>query len=105
MGGFNLSGFADRWTSQKTNIAGLIPVPGLQFYNFTSKILFNYSATGFTPDGTVEFSGTTYVPIWGTEGLLVAFGGQTSPNLSHFTDGEAYLIMSNISLFDPSNQL
>ena len=105
IGGFNLGGCADDHTSQKTNTAGAIPIPGLQFFNFTSKEFFNYSATGFTPDGTAEYSGTAWVPTWGTAGLLVAFGGQTSPNLTQATDGEAYLTMSNISLFEPSTQL
>ena len=104
IGGFNLGGYASRLTSQKTNIHDKIPVPGLQFYNFTSKEFLNYSATGFTPDGTAVYSGTAYVSIWGTTGLLVAFGGQMSSNLSRFLEGEAYLTMSNISLFDPSTQ-
>ena len=106
IGGFNLGGYAERLTSQKTStIDGIIPIPGLQFYNFTSKEWSNYSATGYTSDGTAEWSGTAYVPTWGTAGLLVAFGGQTSLNLSQFVDGATYLSLSNISLFDPSTQL
>lgn len=104
IGGFNLGGYASRDASQKTDIAGYIPVPGLQFYNFTSQEWSNDSATGCTPDGTAIWSGTAYVPTWGPAGLLVAFGGQTSPNISEYVDGAAYLPMSNISLFDPSTQ-
>ena len=33
------------------------------------------------------------------------FGGQAVHNVSLFTDGETYLSMSNITLFDPSTQL
>lgn len=105
IGGFNLGGYTSNHGSQKSDIRGLIPIPGLQFYNFTSQEWFNNSATTYTPDGTAEWSGTTYVPTWGNAGLLVAFGGQTSPNISQFVDGTAYLPMSNISLFDPSTQL
>ena len=108
VGGFNLGGCANRFSSQKTShleVDSCIPVPGLQFYNFTSQEWFNNSATGYTLDGTSEFSGTAYVPTWGTAGLLVAFGGQTSPNISEYVDGAAYLSMSNISIFDLSNQL
>ena len=46
------------------------------------------------------WSGTVYVPTWGPAGLLIMFGGQTSPNISAFWDGAAYLSMSIISLFD-----
>ena len=105
IGGFNLGGYANRLSSQKIDRSGEIPVPGLQFYNFTSQEWSNNSATAYTPHGTATWSGTVYVPTWGSVGLLVAFGGQTSPNLSRFDDGEAYLSMSNISLFDPSTQL
>lgn len=102
IGGFNLGGYASRNASQKTDIAGYIPVPGLQFFNFTSQEWSNDSATGYTADGTAIWSGTAYVPTWGPAGLLVAFGGQTSPDLSEYVDGAAYLLMSNISLFNPS---
>lgn len=104
IGGFNLGGYAGKYASRKTDIPGFIPIPGLQFYNFTSQEWSNFTATRYAPEGTAEYSGTAYVPTWGTAGLLVMFGGQTSPNISHFIDGEAYLSMSNISLFDPSTQ-
>ena len=105
IGGFNLGGYAGAWSSQKTNIAGFIPVPGLQFYNFTSQEWSNNSATAYTLYGTAVWSDTVYVPTWGPTGLLVAFGGQTSLNLCAFYDSQTYLSMSNISLFDPSTQL
>ena len=104
IGGFNLGGYADLHTSQKTSTESYIPIPGLQFYNFTSKEWFNNSATAYTPYGIAAWSGTVYVPTWGPAGLLVAFGGQRSFDLSTFVDGAAYLPMSNISLFDPSTQ-
>ena len=104
IGGFNLGGYADSYSSQKIEGHGTIPVPGLQFYNFTSQQWFNTSATGYTPDGTAIWSGTVYVPIWGPAGLLVAFGGQKSTDTSAVVDGAAYLPMSDISLFDPSTQ-
>ena len=105
IGGFNLGGYAGPWSSQKIYGSGYIPIPGLQFYNFTSQEWSNNSATGYTPYGTAIWSGTVYVPTWGSAGLLMAFGGQTTPDLSEFWDGRAYLTMSNISLFDPSTQL
>ena len=106
IGGFNLGGYASPWTSQKIDGSGQwqIPVPGLQFYNFTSQEWSNNSATAYTPYGTAIYSGTVYVPTWGSAGLLVAFGGRTSPSLSSFVENTAYLAMSNISIFDPSTQ-
>ena len=104
IGGFNLGGHAYSYSSQKIEGDGDIPVPGLQFYNFTSQQWFNNSATAYTPDGTAIWSGTVYVPTWGPAGLLVAFGGQKAINTSDYEDGAAYLPMSDISLFDPSTQ-
>ena len=104
IGGFNLGGYAGNHASRKNDIPGFIPIPGLQFYNFTSQEWFNFSATPYTSGGTAEYSNTAYVPTWGAADLLVMFGGQTSPDLSQFLDGQAYISMSNISLFDPSTQ-
>ena len=104
IGGFNLGGWASRWSSQKIKGTKQIPVPGLQFYNFTSQEWSNNSATAYTPYGTAIGSGTVYVPTWGSAGLLVTFGGQTSTGLSRLVGGTVYLPMSNISLFDPSTQ-
>ena len=104
IGGFNLGGWASRWSSQKINGSEQIPVPGLQFYNFTSQEWSNNSATAYTPYGTAIWSGTVYIPTWGSAGLLVTFGGQTSTGLSRLVEGTVYLSMSNISLFDPSTQ-
>ena len=109
VGGFNLGGCSSMLSSQKIgqleDIHHHIPAPGLQFYNFTSGEWFNNSATGYTLDGISGWGGTAYVPTWGTAGLLVAFGGLTSPNVSACVDVAAYLSMSNISIFEPSNQL
>ena len=50
------------------------------------------------------YAGVVYVTIWGSAGLVAIFGGQTTTNHTHFTDGEFYLLISNISLFDASSQ-
>ena len=102
IGGFNLGGYASANESREAFTTGTIPIPGLQFYNVTSQEWSNKSATAYAPHGTAIWSGTVYVPIWGPADLLVAFGGQTSPDFSVFSDGAAYLSMSTISLFDPS---
>ena len=83
---------------------GSIPVPSLQFYNFSSQEWFNISARAYTPDGTVICGSAAYDRLWGTTGLFVAFGGQTSPSMSQFLDCTAYLSMSNLLLFDLSTQ-
>ena len=44
------------------------------------------------------YAGVVYVMIWGSAGLVAIFGGQTTTNHTNFTDGEFYLIISNISL-------
>ena len=105
VGGFGLGGYESGYSSQKTyGLTGLVPTPGLQFYNYTAKTWYNISAEGYTLDGTSVYAGAIYVPTWGTAGLVAIFGGQTTTNLSGFTDGDRYLSMSNITLFDASSQ-
>lgn len=104
-GGFNLGGYANSRTSPKTStLPNSIPIPGLQFVNFTSGAVTNNSALGFSHDGTSAMGGLVYVPTWGHSGIVVAIGGQTSPFLDNFADGQQYIYMSNISIFDPSSQ-
>ncbi|OCL12594.1 hypothetical protein AOQ84DRAFT_372941 [Glonium stellatum] len=102
IGGFNLGGLSDSRTSQKSNIQGYIPVPGLQFSNFTSKAWSNSSALGYSADGTALNGGMVYVPSWGSSGLLVALGGSISPSLTVLPDEGLMGSMINISLYDPS---
>ena len=52
IGGFNLGGYHTSRSSQKTDIGGSIPSPGLQFYNFTDLTWTNNSALGYSDDGT-----------------------------------------------------
>ena len=105
IGGFGLGGYEESLSSRKTSqLAHWLPSPGLQFYNFTSGSWYNNSALEYTPNGASGWTGSTYVPTWGAAGLLMIFGGQATPDLSLFTDGETYLSMSNITLFDRSTQ-
>lgn len=105
IGGFGLGGYEFCRSSRKTeNLTGLVPSPGLQFYNFTAQSWYNNSGGGYTPDGTSVYAGAIYLPTWGTAGLVAIIGGQTTTNSTTFTDGDDYLSMSNISLFDASSQ-
>ena len=104
-GGFNLGGYSDSHTSQKTNIADFVSVPGLQFFNFTSQKWSNNSALGYQTTGTAMHGGMVYVPTWGPAGLVVVLGGQTADSLLAFNDGRQYVPLSNISLFDPDGQV
>ena len=104
IGGFNLGGASSSCTSQKTNIDGYIPDPGLQFFNFTDQPWTNNSALGYSGDGTATYGGLVYVPTWGKAGIVVAIGGQYVPQLNQWNDGQAYVPTNNISVFDPSIQ-
>jgi hypothetical protein len=103
IGGFNLGGYHNSRSSQKTNIGGTIPSPGLQFYNFTDLSWTNNSALGYSDDGTSSFSTITWVPTWGPAGLLVAVGGESDFNLAD-NSGASYVPMNNISVFEPLTQ-
>ena len=105
IGGFGLGGYEFSQSSLKTqNLTSLVPSPGLQFYNSTAQSWYNNSGEGYTPEGTSVYAGAIYLPTWGTAGLVAIFGGQTTSNRTNFIDGDNYLSMSNISLFDPSSQ-
>ncbi|CAF9912087.1 MAG: hypothetical protein ALECFALPRED_007866 [Alectoria fallacina] len=105
IGGFGLGGYEFSQSSSKTqNLTSLVPSPGLQFYNSTARSWYNNSGEGYTPEGTSVYAGAIYLPTWGTAGLVAIFGGQTTSNRTNFIDGDNYLSMSNISLFDPSSQ-
>jgi hypothetical protein len=104
IGGFNLGGYHTSRSSQKTNIGGTIPSPGLQFYNFTDLSWTNNSALGYSDDGTSSFSTITWVPTWGPAGLLVAVGGESNPNLADEYSGLSFVPLNNISIFEPLTQ-
>src|SRR5579862_2928076 len=101
--GFNLGGYAGSRTSQRTDIDGFIPIPGLQSYNYTTGAWTNNSALGYSTFGTAQAGGMVHIPTWGPAGILVMVGGQTSP-LNTWSDGGIMVPMSNITVFDPQSQ-
>ncbi|KAH0563239.1 hypothetical protein GP486_002194 [Trichoglossum hirsutum] len=101
--GYNLGGYADSRTSQKTNIDGFVPIPGIQSYNYTSGAWSNNSALGYSKFGTAQLGGMVHVPTWGPAGILVVIGGQTSP-LDKWGDDTTMVPLSNISVFEPQSQ-
>ncbi|KAI9729307.1 MAG: hypothetical protein M1834_006978 [Cirrosporium novae-zelandiae] len=103
-GGFNLGGFSGSRGSQKTNINGYIPIPGLQHLNYTSGKWTNSSALGYSATGTGSEGGMAYVPTWGSQGILVVIGGVTSPSLETYTDSANLQSMTNISVYDVGKQ-
>ncbi|SLM33958.1 Galactose oxidase/kelch, beta-propeller [Lasallia pustulata] len=104
LGGFNLGGYSDSHTSQKTDIPGNVPVPGLQFFNFTSQKWSNNSASDYYGTGTALFGGMVYVPTWGSAGLVVILGGQTINPQVGLPGGARLVPLSNISIYDPDAQ-
>jgi hypothetical protein len=76
----------------------------MQICNLTENSCTTDSAKGYSTNGTFEFGGLIHIPNWGTHGLVVVIGGQTSPTLDNFIDGQKYQDMRNISIFDPTEQ-
>ena len=78
-----------------------VPVPGIVSYNMTSGAWLNSSAQGFTNTGTAFSGGFQFVPNFGSKGLLIAMGGETSAADGWFDVGNGLLSFSNISIYDP----
>ena len=70
---------------------GYIPHPGILSYNMTSNLWNNASALGFSYDGTAFSGSMQFLPNFGSEGLLVAMGGETSNNLFWKDEGQIIL--------------
>ncbi|KAF2124264.1 hypothetical protein P153DRAFT_351175 [Dothidotthia symphoricarpi CBS 119687] len=90
-GGFYLSG---KYSSSKTpGDSDYVPLPGLLYYDYEEKSWTNKSATSLPGGGFWEKGNAQYVPTWGTEGLLVIFGGVDMASHQSVT-------WSNITVFD-----
>lgn len=75
-GGFYLGGKQGSHSSSKNPVSeGYVALPGLLVYNFTDGLWTNRSTSSLYGGGAWEQGGVQYVPTWGAQGLLVAFGG------------------------------
>ena len=101
--GYGLGGYTSSWTDRSNSDLGGIykPASGLKIWNITSNTCSTNSALGYGDNGTFTLGGLIHADNWGPEGLLFAFGGQTSTTLDTFVDGEEYRDMRNISIFEP----
>ena len=81
---------------------GYLPLPGIVSYNATSGVWKNESALGFSYDGTAFTGAMHFLPGFGSDGVLIAMGGEIS-NRFHWNDeGMDLLSFSNVSVYDPS---
>ena len=80
------------------------PVPGILSYNMTTGAWTNSSATGFSQAGTAFVGALEFVPIFGSNGLLIAMGGETSSSSGWWDVGQNLNSFANISVYDPSTQ-
>ena len=77
-----------------------VPSPGLISYNTTSAWWSNLTTDGFTDSGTSMFGQLQYIPGFGTAGLLIALGGQTSSQTT-WTPSQNLLSFQSVNIFDP----
>ena len=77
------------------------PDPGLVIYDMEQNAWKNVT-NHFDYDGTAFFGGMEYVPIFGEQGLLLAFGGEESGPTSWIDNGQLLQPFSNITIYDPS---
>lgn len=80
-----------------------IPVPGLVMFNMSSNSFSNISADGYSTYGAAYHGIAQYAPNFGSEGLVLFFGGQTS-DLDGVDISSPKRPMSQIGIFDPSTQ-
>ena len=77
-----------------------VPIPGLISYNTTSGLWSNMTTNGLTDSGTSMFGQLHFVPGFGSAGLLVALGGQTSDK-TQWAPSNDFLSLQSINIFDP----
>lgn len=80
---------------------GYVPLPGIVSYNMTSGAWSNESALGFSYDSTAFSGAMKFLPNFGSNGLLVAMGGEISKPSYWSDEGQNMLSFSNISVYDP----
>lgn len=103
--GYALGGYSSARTSPQTaGLTSFQPIPGLVSYNTTSNQWSNDSATGFSTYGTAEYGQMHYVPGFGSEGILVVVGGETSNQIAWTDTGSNLLSFATINIYDPSNK-
>ena len=77
------------------------PNTGLMIYNMADNTWKNVTSN-YDSDGTAFFGGMEYAPIFGSQGLLVAFGGEES-NLNGWQDnGQLFQPFQTVAVYDPS---
>ena len=95
LGGFIIRGeYGQQW-----------PLPGLLSYNMTSNSWLNISSAPISPFGTSLLSRLEFIPNFGSEGVMIAMGGQYSdkqskPWSSSGDHGGGNFSFSNITIFD-----
>ena len=82
------------------DVGSNVPSPGLISYNTTSAWWSQLTTDGFTDSGTSMFGQLQYVPGFGTAGLLIALGGQTSERTT-WTPTQNLLSFQSVNIFDP----
>ena len=99
--GYLLGGF-DSIRNWEWSPQGYTPVPGLVSYDMESNSWTNVSAMSFSFGGTAINGAMQYMPNFGSEGLLLAMGGETPGSGGWLNLGADLLSFSNISVFDPA---
>ena len=81
-----------------------MPIEGLVAYNTTANTWSNDSSTGISPFGTSINGGLQFIPQFGTQagtdGLLIALGGEFSGPEVWSETGSNFMSFSNISIYD-----
>jgi hypothetical protein len=101
--GYALGGYQN-WKTSKTFDAdrtAAYPNPYLISYDTSSQTWSNRSIVGLPGTGTTWNGELQFVPNFGTKGLLIALGGQTSA-ISSVVVGPTAISYASVSLYDPT---
>ena len=103
--GYALGGYSSARTSPQTEDLDIFqPIPGIVSYNISSNQWSNDSAAGFSTYGTAEYGQMHFVPPFGSEGVLIVLGGETSNQVAWTDTGSNLLSFGTINIYDPSNK-
>jgi hypothetical protein len=94
--GYALGGFAvnDSSTDPRN---GRWPISGLLSYDFASNTLSNDTVTGIQNEGMIQMGGAHFVPNFGSQGILVTWGGD------QVTGGSDRFVATDVvQVFDPA---
>ena len=101
--GYILGGF-DSWHNPHALDGGFTPLPGMLSYNMTSGAWANSSSLDYSDEGTALVGAMQFVPYYGSNGLLISLGCESTGLGAWSNTGQGLRSFANISIYDPTSR-